>query len=179
MRNLLLATFGLLSTPLTVMATEAEVTEFGQLFASTCMAHFYATDDLRKQMQGDGSEPMGAEDARYFLGGKPGTAWRVSLPSSRFVVSLLDTGMCAVFAESADAAAEQRSFARLVNIAPEPLVATALDYSSRSPKNATTHAYSWGRPQDKSELLFTLTTANDASGGIQAMASMALVAKEQ
>lgn len=178
MRNLWIAALALLAPP-TVLATEAVPDDFNMLFANTCMKYFYAQDGLKKAMAEQRAGVLDGEQAEFFLGGQPGTAWIITISGDKYVVSLRDDSLCAVFAQRADSEAVQRGFGALVDSAPEPLTAKRLDDPALGPNTASarTIAFSWGREQDDSELVFTLTTSDDVSATAQAMASMALSKK--
>ena len=143
------------------------------------MKHFYSHDGLRKAMDEQGAEVLAGGQAEFFLGGQAGTAWILTALSTKYVVSLREDALCAVFAQRAESGPVQSGFASLVSSAPEPLVARklkdpALGTTSGSTKTA---AYSWGRPEDQTELVFTLTTSDDSNVTAQAMASMTLTKK--
>ncbi|MES5815912.1 hypothetical protein [Pseudoxanthomonas sp. Soil82] len=151
----------------------------GDLFAGTCMKHFYSQDALRKAMSDTGAPEAPPEKAEFFLGGNPGKAWFVIAPSTAYVVALRDDTVCAVFAQRANTDQAHAGFAALVSTAPEPLVAAVQDADALGPKDSHTRtaAYSWSRPEDKYELLFVLTTSDSPGATAQAMASMSLVGK--
>ena len=151
----------------------------GDLFAGTCMKHFYSQDALRKAMSDTGAPEASPEKAEFFLGGNPGKAWFVIGPSTAYVVALRDDTVCAVFAERADADQAHAGFADLVSTAPEPLVAAVQDADALGPNDSHTRtaAYSWSRPEDKDELLFVLTTSDSPEATAQAMASVSLVGR--
>ena len=178
MRKLWPVFFVMLSSSV-VSAAEIETSDFNALFATTCMQHFYAQDDLRKEMANRDAGALPGEQAEFFLGGQPGTAWIIASSGAKYVVTLRDDTLCAVFAQRAESAAVQTGFSSLVGSAAEPLIATKLDAPALGPNNrsTTTIAYSWGRPEDDSELVFTLTTSDDVDAAVQAMASMALIKK--
>lgn len=147
------------------------------LFAGTCMKHFYSQDNLRKAMSDALEAPV--EKAEFFLGGNPGKAWFVVAPSTAYVVALRDDTVCAVFAQHANPDQVRAGFLALVATAPEPLVAEAQNATGLGPNDAHTRttAYSWSRPEDKDELLFVLTTSDRNDATAQAMVSMSLVGK--
>lgn len=149
------------------------------LFAGTCMKHFYSQDNLRKAMVDLGAPEAPPEKAEFFLGGNPGKAWFVMAPSTAYVVALRDDGVCAVFAQRADIEQVRVGFSSLVGTAPEPLLAAAQDSTGLGPNDAHTRtvAYSWSRPQDQDELLFVLTTSSRDDATAQAMVSMSRVGK--
>lgn len=149
------------------------------LFAGTCMKHFYSQDNLRKLMGDTGAREAPPEKAEFFLGGNPGKAWFVIAPSTAYVVALRDDAVCAVFAQRADVDRVRSGFSALVGTAPEPLIATAQDATELGPNDAHTRtaAYSWSRPEDKDGLLFVLTTSDRSDATAQAMISMSLVDK--
>lgn len=149
------------------------------LFAGTCMKHFYSQDALRKAMSDTGAPEVPPEKAEFFLGGNPGKAWFVIAPSTAYVIALRDDTVCAVFAQRANADQAHAGFSALVSTAPKPLVAAKQDAAALGPKDSHTRtvAYSWSRPEDKNELLFVLTTSDSADATAQAMASMSLAGK--
>lgn len=165
---------------LPVLATASPPPDsINDLFAGTCMKHFYSQDDLRKAMADMRAPEAPPEKAEFFLGGKPGKAWFVLAPSTAYVVALREDTLCAVFAQRADSNRVQHGFAALVGKAPEPLMSTAQSPAGLGPNDARTHTvtYAWSRPQDKDELLFVLTTSDSDEATAQAMISMALVGK--
>lgn len=147
------------------------------LFAGTCMKHFYSQDNLRKAMSDTPEAPP--EKAEFFLGGNPGKAWFVIAPSTAYVVALRDDTVCAVFAQRANPDQVRTGFSALVGTAPVPLVAAVQEATGLGPNDVHTRttAYSWSRPEDKDELLFVLTTSTSNHATAQAMASMSLVGK--
>ena len=151
----------------------------GDLFAGTCMKHFYSQDDLRKLMGDIGAPEAPAEKAGFFLGGNPGKAWFVIAPSTAYVVALRADSVCAVFAQRAEHDQVQSDFSALVGTAPEPLTAVLQDATGLGPNDAHTRttAYSWSQPEGTDELLFVLTTSDSSEATAQAMISMSLVGK--
>lgn len=151
----------------------------GDLFAGTCMKHFYSQDGLRAFMGDIGAPEAPPEKVEFFLGGSPGKAWFVIAPSTAYVVALRDDTVCTVFAQRADPDEVQAGFLALVGTAPEPLVAAEQDAAELGPNDANTQtmAYSWSRPEDQDELLFVLTTSDSSDATAQAMISMSLVGK--
>lgn len=150
------------------------------LFAGTCMKHFYSQDGLRKAMSDLGSPEVPAEKAKFFLDNKAGKAWFVIAPSTPYVVALRDDSVCAVFAQRANSEQVRSGFVALVGAAPRPLAAAVEDGSSIGALNdehVRTLAYSWSRPEDKDQLLFVLTTSDSSEATAQAMVSMSLVGK--
>ena len=160
------------------VASEASQPEaFTALFASTCMKHFYSQDELRAEMSAERADVLRGEPSSFFLGGKSGTAWSVLIAGGKYVVALRDDSVCAVFAQRAPVAEVQTNFVSLVATAPEPLVASPRDATGPNSGALKTIAYSWYRPEDKTELLFTLTTSSEAAPVVQAMASLAMANK--
>ena len=150
-----------------------------ELFAGTCMKHFYSQDVLRNSMSDTGAPEAPPDKAEFFLAGKPGKAWFVVAPSTAYVVALRDDSVCAVFAQRADADRAHSGFSEMVSTAPEPLMAAAQEATALGPQapHTRTTVYSWGRPEEKAELLFVLTTSDNADATAQAMISMSLVGK--
>jgi hypothetical protein len=174
MRNLL-ATAAL--APALAAGSSLPPDSLNDLFAGTCMKHFYSQNNLRQAMSDSPEVPP--DKAEFFLGGKTGKAWFVIAPSTAYVVVLRDDTVCAVFAQRANSESTRAGFSALVGTAPEPLVAAALEPGSLGPNNqhARTIAYSWSRPEDTSELLFVLTTSDSSEATAQALASMSLVGR--
>jgi len=173
MRNRLIAAlpFVLLAVPVTAGATDA----FNYLFARTCMQHFYAPEKLRSEMA---AQPvLEGKAAEFFLGGTKGTAWTVNEAGARYVVAFRDDNVCAVFAQRATVEEVARNFVANVSEAPAPLEAVERPGKGPSGANLSTVAYAWTRKRDKTELLFTLTTSVEENPTVQAMASVAVVAK--
>jgi hypothetical protein len=179
MASLIFVVSSLTSPPLNASGSSAQDSEpFIALFTKTCMAHFYAQDTLRLKMIADGARMLLPDDnAPLFLGHTSGAAWVVGFGGMPYVVSLRDDGVCAVFAKHASAAAVKENFTDLVSIAPPPLVSQKEMPAGPNRDDIETISYSWSLPEDKTELLFTLTTSKTENHPIQAMASMALIQK--
>jgi hypothetical protein len=82
--------------------------DFNALFAMTCMKYFYSQGDLRKTMAERNAEVPSGEQAEYFLGGQPGGDLGHYCSEYKYVVSLRDDTLCAVFARRAISDAVQR-----------------------------------------------------------------------
>jgi hypothetical protein len=162
---------------ITFAAESSQRVTFTTLFATTCMKHFYTPEKLRAAMASQSAPVLQREQSEFFLGGKPGTAWSVRLPDGMYVVSWRDDGICAVFAQRAPVADVQSAFAALVDSAPEPLISSPRETHGPNSGTLKTSSYSWHRPKDKTELLFTLTTSSGAAATVQAMASMTVANK--
>jgi hypothetical protein len=161
--------------PLSVGAS-GEPDTFTRLFAHTCMKHFYSQDKLRQDMA---SNPvLQGKPSSFFLGGKPGTAWSVQADTGKYVVSLRDDNVCAVFAQRANISEVQDNFVSLVAVARDPLISIEREPAGPNSDTLKTVSYAWTRPKDKTELLFTLTTSAETSPTVQAMASLAVTAKK-
>lgn len=173
MRTLVLAAAALALSPGTVAAESSQPEELTTLFATTCMQHFYAPDKLRAEMSSQSAAVLQGEQSEFFLGGSKGTAWAVRASGGKYVVAWRDDNVCAVFAQRAAAAEVQANFTALVASAPEPLVASLREAAGPVNDALTSISYAWHRPEDKTELLFTLTTSSEASPTVQAMLSMA------
>lgn len=89
---------------------------FTELFARTCMQHFYSQDKLRQEMAQHPA--LAGEQAAFFLGGTDGAAWQVERSGAKFVVSVREDGLCAVFAQRAQASEVQRNFSAIVGRSP-------------------------------------------------------------
>ena len=156
-------------------SSSAPIDPFTELFANSCMKHFHAQDEMRAKMSD--ATVLEGKPAAFFLGKSTGTAWSLELGGRKYVVALRNDNVCAVFAQTAPVAEVQANFETLVATAPAPLVADRRDGAGPNGGSVRTVAYAWYRPENKSELLFTLTTSSDAAPTVQAMASMALVGK--
>ena len=177
MRNSVMATVAFAISSSTFAAQPQQQEAFTTLFATTCMQYFYAPEKLRAEMTSQSAAVLQGRPSQFFLGDKPGTAWSVQLPAGKYVVSWRDDGVCSVFAQRAHVADVHSNFIALVAVAPEPLVASPRETDGPSTETLKTISYAWHRPNDKTELLFTLTTSSEATPNVQAMASMALANK--
>lgn len=177
MRISLLAASALALSSSTFAAEVPQEEVFTTLFATTCMQHFYAPDNLQTAMSSQDATVLEGDAAEFFLGGKPGTAWSVRISDGKYVVSWRDDDVCSVFAQRAPVAEVQTNFISLVSTAPEPLIASLRDTDGPNTESLKSVAYGWHRPKDKTELLFTLTTSADTAPTVQAMASMVIANK--
>jgi hypothetical protein len=149
---------------------------FANIYSSICLKHLMNLDALRAKLKDIPELPK--EKANLFLQGMDGSAWPVPDKHGVFVVAL-PTGknMCSVFAHRVDAQAAEEKFVQLVKDAPAPLVSRLVD-SKSGPKtrdgDTRTVSYSWGVPQAKRKMLFTLTTATGESANIQGLATASL-----
>jgi len=168
--------FALLLVTAPALAQDGDAAAFFvKLYAETCMKHYSKPDTLKAEFEAAKTPELPASTAGFFLGGMPGKAWPQRGPGQgRFVVSLRDDGICAVFAQHADDVAVEKGFRNLVSTSPPPLTAAAdKDEHAMSPTGPIhTLSYTWSRPGDSSELLFTLTTAVSPDAPVQAMASL-------
>ncbi len=147
------------------------------LFAVTCMKHFYSREQLKASMNAPGIRVAPQEQSEFFLRRAPGTAWFVPSPSTTYVVALRDDGVCIVYAQTAEASKVKAGFVDLVGRAPAPMESREQAGLGPNDDRASTVAYTWSRPQDESELLFVLTTSESPDVTAQAMASMSLVGR--
>jgi hypothetical protein len=177
MRISVLATAALALSPGTFAAEPSQPEALTTLFATICMQHFHASDELRAEMSSQDASVLEGEQSEFFLGGTTGTAWAVRASGGKYVVAWREDNVCAVFAQRAPVAEVQTNFAALVASAPEPLVASLREPEGPTNEALTSISYAWHRPEDKTELLFTLTTSSEASPTVQAMLSMAVVDK--
>ncbi len=169
---------------ITASATASEPADsgfdaFSALFATTCMQHYYSQETLPDAIAAYGGQPIPAENASFFLRGANGSAWIIVAEEGRFVVSLGDTGICAVFAQRAVPDVTRAGFLTLVSTTHPPLLAEPRTITAGSNDGrSSTIAYAWFRPEDDKELLFALTTSDDPAATSQAFATMSLVTRE-
>jgi len=152
---------------------------FVKLYAEKCMKHYAKPEALKAEFEAAKTPELPADTARFFLGGEPGKAWPQQGPGQgRFVVSLRDDGVCAVFAQYADDVSVEQKFKDLVSTSPAPLTATREkdDRSIEATGPIHTLSYAWARAGDPTKLQFTLTTAVSPDAPVQAMATLARVA---
>jgi len=144
------------------------------LFGTTCFAQYTNLDGLRSNLQRDKFQELNGTAAKPFLGPGTGRVWISSFQGSQYAIAVRDDGVCAVFAQQALVERVRKRFV-------ETFSTTSLPFESkevpmRSPNSMThTIAYGWAQPTASTQLLFTLTTVDDPSAGIQAMLSMARI----
>lgn len=152
---------------------------FIKLYAEKCMKHYAKPEALKAEFEAAKTPELPADTAKFFLGGEPGKAWPQRGPGQgRFVVSLRDDGVCAVFAQYADDVSVEQKFKDMVSTSPAPLTATREkdDRSIEATGPIHTLSYAWARAGDPTKLQFTLTTAVSPDAPVQAMATLARVA---
>ncbi len=149
--------------------------DFNALFAFTCLKHFHAQDKLPAWIRAHGLEKLPADQAEFFLEDRPGDAWIMVTPGTRYVVSLREDRVCSVFAQRADPDSTRSGFIALVGTAPPQIVAKEEFGRGLNNDHERTVGYSWSRPKDEAALLFLLTTSDRDDAEIQAMASIAEV----
>lgn len=169
--------WALVSGPALAQEPAPAADDFNMLFATTCMKHFHTPDTLREAMVKNGVEELIGEQSRFFLDGAPGKAWILDGSSGKYVVSLREDAICAVFAQQAKPDVVRAGFEALVKAAPAPLVSRRVEDPAMH-DHADTVTYAWSRPEDDVDLVFMLTTSTDPDVSAQAMASMALAKKE-
>lgn len=157
-------------------ATAAEGTgnPVTEVFAQTCMAHFFRTQGLFEQMKADGATVLEGEAAKFFLTGLPGVAWHLPLRDTDYVVAQRDDGVCAAFAKETDVEKVEQAFVDLVGKAPAPLVATEFPGEKFGPSEdkLKTLAYGWGEPGKVPTLVFAMTTSREDAPLVSAMISL-------
>lgn len=152
---------------------------FVKLYAEKCMKHYAKPEALKAEFEAAKTPELPADAAGFFLGGSPGKAWPQRGPGEgRFVVSLRDDGVCAVFAQYADDVSVEQRFKDLASTSPAPLTATREkdEHGMAATGPIHTLSYVWSRPGDSTRLEFTLTTAVSPDAPVQAMATLARVA---
>ncbi|WNL45984.1 hypothetical protein RKE25_21660 [Dyella sp. BiH032] len=159
---------------------DAAAAFFVKLYTEKCMKHYAKPEALKAEFEAANTPELPADTAGVFLGGAAGKAWPQRGPGEgRFVVSLRDDGVCTVFAQYADDVSVERRFKELVSTSPAPLTAAPEKDERKMAPTGPIHtlSYTWSRPGDESELLFSLTTAVSPDAPVQAMASLARVKK--
>ncbi len=134
--------------------------DFNSVFALTCMKHFHSQSKLPETLIGLGLEKLPTDQAEAFLEGQHGGAWIFVTPTTRYVVSLREDKVCAVFAQRANPVTIQSGFSALVGTAPAPLVAREEHDLGPNDEHTKTMGYSWSRPEDEAAMLFVLTTSD-------------------
>lgn len=84
-------------------------------FMDKCVSHVFSGNDLNARTSGNPSflEYTPDQAARFLLG-KPGKAWGFRTKEGNYVVTLLDSGICRLFAQTADAATTQQDLDTMV-----------------------------------------------------------------
>ena len=177
----LLAVVALLLVSANTRAQDAEASAFFmKLYTTTCMKHYAKPEALSAEFTAAKTPTLPDDTARAFLGGMPGKAWPQRGPGEgKFVVSLRDDGVCAVFAQYADTINVEQQFTALVATSPAPLTSSREqdDHGMAPTGPIHTLSYAWARPGDSTKLVFTLTTAVSPDAPVQAMATLARVTK--
>jgi hypothetical protein len=173
MRNLLVLSVA--SLLFSSGAAANEIDDFTYLFSRTCMKNIYSPDALRNEMAN--SPVLEGAAADFFRGGSEGTAWAVNNGSAKYVVAFREDNICSVFAQRASVEEVTKNFVQNVGEAPPPLVAEERRSDGPNGGGLRTVSYAWTREEDQTELLFTLTTSSQSNPTVQAMASLAVVAK--
>lgn len=84
-------------------------------FVDKCVSHVFSGNDLNARTSGNPSFlEYTPEEAARFLMGKPGKAWGFRTEKGNYVVTLLDSGICRLFAQTADAATTQQDLDTMV-----------------------------------------------------------------
>lgn len=84
-------------------------------FVDKCITHVLSGDDLTARASGNPSYlEYTPEQAAQFLMGRPGKAWGFHSSGLNYVVTLLDSGICRLFAQTADPATTQQDLDTMV-----------------------------------------------------------------
>lgn len=84
-------------------------------FVDKCVSHVFSGNDLNARTSGNPSFlEYTPEEAARFLLGKPGKAWGFRTKEGNYVVTLLDSGICRLFAQTADAATAHQDLDTMV-----------------------------------------------------------------
>lgn len=155
---------------------ERQAEAFHQMLMSLCVNNIANLDALRDRLKGVPSFPE--EQGAVFLANRTGTAWPVPDKSGLFVLSLLDSGQCAILARRASSTKVREQFLSFVTDAPSPLVYRKVsEASAMTEANGEAHTiqYEWSAEADMPRLVFTLTTSDFEEAQIQAMGSVVLI----
>lgn len=113
--------------------------------ALTCVAHSVNSDDLEAFV--DGNPAFLAYDssqAERFLARKPGKAWGFRMKGSSYVIAKTETGVCSVFAESADRTRGVSDLKAVIDLLYAGGPVTHLDGSKEGLKNDLVEFDGWG-----------------------------------
>lgn len=150
---------------------------FAYLYSSLCLLNLADLDALREKLKPVPKLP--AENAAFFLAGKPGDAWPVPDRHGTFVLALLSgKNFCAVHARRANTETVIKLFTALVAHPPSPFTAKqVMNQQAQTAANGMTHtvSYEWSLPNVARKMLFTLTTAPSESAQLQVLGSAAIV----
>ncbi len=84
-------------------------------FVDKCVSHVFSGNDLNARTSGNPAFlEYTPEQAARFLLGQPGKAWGFHTKSENYVVTLLDNGICRLFAQTADAATAHQDLDTMV-----------------------------------------------------------------
>jgi hypothetical protein len=165
-----------LGTFLRVADVPIQSDPFLAVFTATCMQHYYDKNKLRTLLSAEPDSTLSSQEAAYFLRGGAGSAWRIGYQDRRYVVSLRDDGICAVFAQQAAVESVRDGFTKLVSSAGPPFEARQVNIGPNT-GSLRTLSFAWARPSDATQLQFTLTTSDEPTAQVKAMASMAVTQK--
>ena len=177
----LLALLTIIGLAPTSPASPVITNEFTQLFATTCAVNVFTPEKLRETLNSPLTPTLTPERAAPFLRGNPGTAWEIHFGEGQYALTLMDSGLCAVFARKATIDQVQKGFVELATSNPESFVLRQIPSVEAGPNtdDLTSTAYIWSYPKKSIELVFTLTTSKAAKDPeIQAMASVAIAGSE-
>lgn len=144
--------------------------DFMSVFTATCLQNYFNPERLIGLLNQGGTELSGT-DAQPFLRGSPGRSWRLEYRGRNYAVALRGDGICAVFAQEAAPEVAHEGFGKLLSSPAPPFEARKSPIGPGTGPLRTV-SYVWARPDEQTQLQFTLTTSSEPTATIRAMASM-------
>ena len=145
-------------TALAASDGQKQADDFTKLYSSTCFAYLPELDKLTEKLAD--FPPVPEEDAQNFL-----------MPEHEH---------CALYAYHADAARVEKQYLDFVKKPPEGFTAELYEDTHDTIDGIKTHTitYQWKASDSEDKPTFMLTTSTDPQSSIQAMISVAILAKD-
>lgn len=154
---------------------------FAAIYMQTCVQFADNAEGLAEMLD-DRQTPRFPDDRiKAFLPDGKGIVWDVGTVAGPFAVALRTNRNCSVYAKQMNPDAAVREFATVTDLLTKNgfIVQKGMDETGSVPTavGVRTITYTAGRSAESRRLLLTLTTTKAPQAGIQAMFSVAVVAK--
>ena len=154
---------------------------FAAIYMQTCVQYANNAERLAEMLDDSGAPRFPDDRIKPFLPDGKGIVWDVGTVAGPFAVALRTNRNCSVYAKTMDPDAAAKEFVTVTDALTKGgyLVQKGFDEVSNTPlaTGVRVISYTAGRTAEARRLQLTLTTTKTQQSGIQAMLSVAVVAK--
>lgn len=179
--RLLALVFALAATASAHAAPIDPAKAFAAIYMQTCVQYANNPEALAEMLDDSGAQRFPDDRLKPFLPDGKGIVWDVGTAAGPFAIAIRTNRNCSVYAKTMDPDAVAKELGTITNALAKNgyLVQKGFDEVSNTPlaTGVRVISYTAGRTAEARRLQLTLTTTKTPQSGIQAMLSVAVVAK--